>query len=392
MLDLLPAHFCTRWMVLLFWGGVISISASSSGQDTSSSGQKTLVVGQKIKETGKAAENLILITVDGLRWQEVFGGADQRLMTKENGVRDVGGLRGKFWRETAEDRRQRLLPFFWKTIAASGQIIGDPAKDSRANTTNGFDFSYPGYNEILTGRADPRVSSNSKTYNRNMTFLEWLNQQKSFEGRVAAFCSWDVFPFIINDKRSGIYVNAGWVPIEFGEMGEVTALNRFAAESPRVWPNVRMDVFTVDGAIAYLKSHKPKVLYVAVGETDDWAHDGRYDMYLESAYRTDQYIQRIWKTLQSIPQYRDKTTMLLTTDHGRGDGREGWKNHGVIYPGSDRIWVAAIGQGVAPLGNRAGQNVEQSQIAATAVGLLGYDYAPNRPFGKSIDLRQSKPE
>ena len=182
MLDLLPAHFCTRWMVLLFWGGVISISASSSGQDTSSSDQKALVVGQKTNETGKSAENLILITVDGLRWQEVFGGADQRLMTKENGVRDVGGLRGKFWRETAEDRRERLLPFFWKTIAASGQIIGDPAKDSTANTTNGFDFSYPGYNEILTGRADPRVSSNSKTYNRNMTFLEWLNQRKNFQG------------------------------------------------------------------------------------------------------------------------------------------------------------------------------------------------------------------
>ena len=164
------------------------------------------------------------------------------------------------------------------------------------------------------------------------------------------------------------------MPLQDGEATTIKHLNWLAQETPRYWDNVRYDIFTTTGAIEYLKLKKPRVLYVSVGETDDWSHDGRYDLYLDAAHRTDRFLKQIWETVQSLPEYRDKTAIVLATDHGRGAGREGWKSHGVIYPGSDRIWIAAWGTGVPARGIRENINVTQSQVAATVARLLALDF------------------
>src|SRR5437588_11333079 len=71
-------------------------------------------------------QNIFLIISDGFRWQEVFNGAEARLISKENGgVSDTNALRARFWRETPEARREALLPFFWKQIASHGQLFGN---------------------------------------------------------------------------------------------------------------------------------------------------------------------------------------------------------------------------------------------------------------------------
>src|SRR6266550_1838373 len=112
----------------------------------------------------RRTQNVVLITYDGLRWQEVFGGCDEALLNRDQGggVRDIPALKSRFWRETPEERRAVLLPFFWSTIALKGQVFGDPAHRCRARVTNGRNFSYPGYNEILIGFADERIDSNAK--------------------------------------------------------------------------------------------------------------------------------------------------------------------------------------------------------------------------------------
>ncbi len=325
----------------------------------------------------RKTENVVLVTYDGLRWQEVFGGCDETLLNREQGggVRDVPAVKARFWRDTPEERRRTLLPFFWKTIAARGQVFGDPASKCRARVTNGRNFSYPGYNEILTGFADDRIDSNSKKHNPNVTVLEWLHDRQGFTGRVAAFCSWDVFPWIINAERSRIPVNAGWTVFETGpDPRRLAALNDAVRDSMRVWNNVRDDGLTFHGAVEYVKTKKPRILYVSFGETDDWAHEGRYDQVLDSARRTDGFIERLWTTLQAMPEYAGKTSLVLTTDHGRGDTRIEWKSHGKDTPGSDQMWIAVLGPDTPPDGCRSDLDVTQSQVAATVAALLGEDY------------------
>ncbi|NJK84114.1 MAG: hypothetical protein HC912_10250, partial [Saprospiraceae bacterium] len=236
--------------------------------------------------------------------------------------------------------------------------------------------------------SDARIRSNDKIWNPNITVLEWLHQMPSYNGRVAAFGSWDVFPYIINTQRSGIPVNAGFQLATGNSLSEKEHfLNELQPTVPSPWSTVRLDAFTHHYCLEYLKRKHPKVVYISYGETDDFAHDGRYDHYLKSAHHTDQWIQELWEYVQSDPFYAGKTTFLITTDHGRGNSpKSEWKSHGKTFIGSDAIWLAVIGPDTPPMGalKTKGQ-WWQSQVAKTAAAFLGLDYTnPTEEVGAII--------
>jgi hypothetical protein len=335
----------------------------------------------------RQTEYVFLLTLDGLRWQELYGGIDSVLMTDDRYVDDAAALREHFWAPTPEARREKLMPFFWSTIAKEGQLLGNRWLGNRVDVTNNHWFSYPGYGEILTGFADPRINSNDKTPNPNRTVLEWINGQPGFEGRVAAFASWDVFPYIINEERSGIPVNAGFEKATHDNLSfREVFLNQLQDEIPSPWGSVRLDAFTHHYALEYVHQYHPRVLYIAYGETDDFAHDGEYDQYIKSAHQTDRWIQSLWEYVQSDPVYRGRTAFMITTDHGRGDKvKEEWTSHGADVEGSGAIWLAAIGPDMPALGeHRSEGRYYQNQVAKTLAALLGLDYAIVREVGKVI--------
>jgi len=169
---------------------------------------------------------------------------------------------------------------FWKAIPGTGLVYGDPDRKSGVRVAHKLYFSYPGYSELLTGYADTRVKSNAKIPNPNTTVLEWLNNKPAWAGQVAVFSSRDVFPFIVNQRRSGLFVNAGWNIRVTNPSAPRHILYR---KLSRVWHNVRYDYLTLAAAVDHIQNHKPRVLYVAFDETNDWAHTGRYDLYLDVA-------------------------------------------------------------------------------------------------------------
>ncbi|HET6327712.1 MAG TPA: hypothetical protein VFG04_23720 [Planctomycetaceae bacterium] len=333
--------------------------------------------------------NVIFVMNDGLRWEEVFRGAEELLLSaKAGGVKQPSALKRLFDRPTAEARREVLFPFLWKTVARQGQLFGNQDKGSIARVTNGYSFSYPGYSETLCGFADPRISSNDKRNNPNRTVLEWLYRKPRLEGRVAAFGAWDRFPFIFNRERCGFYINAAFEPMREGEItSEILLLNKLKQEIPSHWPNEPFDALTFRTAWEYFRLHDPRVFYVSLGESDEWAHEGRYDEYLWSAHRVDGYLAELWQAVQSNPKYRDQTTLIYSPDHGRGHGLEAWKSHSNRFPGSENIWIAVIGPDTPPLGERSHcQPVTQSQIAATLARFMGEDYCAAEPkAGKPIE-------
>jgi bisphosphoglycerate-independent phosphoglycerate mutase (AlkP superfamily) len=145
----------------------------------------------------------------------------------------------------------------------------------------------------------------------------------------------------------------------------------------------------------YLKKFRPKVLYIAFDETDDFAHGGLYDQYLMSAHAQDAMIADLWKTVQSLPQYRDKTTMLITVDHGRGDSvKRQWRDHGENIPEASGIWIAAMGPDTKATGEQkdAGQ-LYQRQMAGTIAALLGLPFNPGHEAAPPVQslLKKTKP-
>ena len=329
----------------------------------------------------------MIVTIDGLRWQEMFGGADSNYFAKQaNGEPTL--VEKRYIRPTADLGRALLMPFMWSQVARHGQIFGDPSHQSRARVTNGLWFSYPGYNEIFSGVADPRIDSNNKMPNPNVTVLEWLNTRPRFAGKVAAFGAWDRLPFILNVDRSGLSVGSGFAPVPSPKTARERAINALAEDLPPLWGYGTFDAPIVAAAVESLRVDKPRVLYVMLGEGDEWAHRGRYDLYLDATLRADRFIQRLWDTLQSLPEYKGRTALLLTTDHGRGATTKDWTDHGTKVPAAEATWIAAIGAGVPPLGLREGIDVTASQLAVTIAALVGEDYsvvmpkaAPPLPLG-----------
>jgi len=152
-------------------------------------------------------------------------------------------------------------------------------------------------------------------------------------------------------------------------------VNRMQQEIRGPWEGVRLDPFTQNYALEAIKKYKPKVLYIAYGETDDWAHGGKYDQYIWSAKQTDQYIKEIWETLQSDPQYKDKTTLIISVDHGRGTSKTSWKSHGASIAEAGEIWLMAMGPDTPATGEMKVEGQWTSaMVARTVFRLLGMEY------------------
>lgn len=330
---------------------------------------------------GAEDRRVVLVTIDGFRWQEMFGGAEEKLMdARAGGVRDLDGLKRRYWRETPEARRKALLPFFWTTLATHGQIFGDPTRNAAARLLNGKKFSYPGYNEILCGFPDDRIDSNDSVPNPNINVLEWLNRRRGFEGRVAAYGTWSVLTGILNAGRSGLPIVAAFdeirdAPLTVGQR----AINALLPELPRPWPDNVFDFVTARAAMEHLRKHKPRVLYIAFGETDEWAHLRRYDCYLDAANKNDAYLKSLWEMLQSMPDYAGRTSLVITTDHGRGSTKLDWTNHGKDTEGAEHIWTAVMGPDTPTAGVRENVEVTQGQAAATVAALVGEDFLAASP-------------
>jgi hypothetical protein len=322
--------------------------------------------------------NVVLIVSDGVRWQEVFTGADATLLNeKDGGIWDKEeDLRREFWRADANERRKALFPFLWSTVAARGQIFGNQTRGSIARVTNGLAFSYPGYNEMLTGHPDARINSNEFGPNPNISVFEWLNTLPDLRGRVSVYATWATFKDIFNVRRSQLPLHVGWdLPYQGPLSPRQELLNQLYQTTTRMDDEDVYDAFLQIPLLDSVAKDQPRVLFVGYGETDNWAHAGRYDLVLHSAHLFDHFVEQLWTTLQRLPAYRDQTTFIITTDHGRGSGLVEWKEHGVEQKGSENIWIAVLGPDTPPLGERTQvAEVHQAQIAATVAALLGKDY------------------
>ncbi|MER2996644.1 alkaline phosphatase family protein [Pontibacter populi] len=327
-------------------------------------------------------ENVILVTFDGLRWQEVFAGADKKLLRSEKYTPNPDAVKNHFWHHDPQERRKLLMPFFWSNIATQGQLLGNRKHGNKMNLATRHWISYPGYNEMLSGAPDPILKHNRKIHNPNVTVLEWVNQQPGFKGKVAVVGSWNLLPYIVNTERSGITVNAG-NSLATGRnlTPEELRLNeQFTQTKPR-WHSVRQDTITFQYGMAYLERERPRLLHLAFGETDEHAHEGNYGAYLESIYQSDAMIRQLWEWLQSQEQYRNKTTLIIATDHGRGYlNKLSWKKHGRFwYPGSNHVWAAILGPDTPPAGEvKLRQKNYQYQIAGTIAYFLGLPFRPHQ--------------
>lgn len=345
----------------------------------------TLLCNLLFAQQHRRTEKLLIITLDGYRWKELFRGADTTLFSRTFFGQDSLWKIQKYWGKDSLERRTKLMPFFWNTIARKGQLYGNRDHGNYMNVKNKYWVSYPGYNEMFTGYPDTSIT-NSSPPNPNYNVLEFINQQPGYENKVAVFASWDAYHRILNSKRSGLFVNSGWEDVQGGQLTEQQELlNAQQHYLPKIFGREeRVDAATFALARAYLQQHHPKVLYIAFIDTDAFAHRWQYDFYLDAAHYIDAMIAALWQYMQQDPFYKDQTTLLITTDHGRGAGQK-YSDHNWKTPYSDETWLAVMGPDTPPLGEvkRPGQ-LYTNQLATTIAAFLGLNFTSKNPIGEQV--------
>ena len=343
--------------------------------------------------SAQRGDSLVLITLDGARVEEMFGGLDAdifRSTLPKNVLPDTHPIGRRFGGATPQERRRKLMPFFWNEwMARHGSIAGNRERSSVVTLTNRHRFSYPGYSELLVGETDDdRINSNARVHNPRTTVLEALRAHLKLSAREAAvFGSWDVLNEVVERVPGSLTVNSGYEPFDEPWTG-AGELSRLQFETPTPWNNVRHDVYTFRLAMTHMRAVKPRVLFLALGEMDDWAHDGRYDRTLEAYARVDGYFRELWTWLQSDPVYRDRTHILITTDHGRGRTTADWRDHGADVSGAEDVWMAFITPRSTARGEWSGHApLFSNQTAATMAAWMGLDWIAERPrAGRPIVL------
>lgn len=332
-------------------------------------------------------KNVFIITTDGFRWQEVFGGADSALIHDDRFTIDTGLSKAMYWDGSIELRRKKLMPFFWDVIAKKGQLYGNRLFSNKMNVKNLYKISYPGYNEILTGYADLNLIPNTRVHNPNVNILEYMNSKPAYSGKVAAFTSWNVFPFILNEERCRLPVNSGYEMLQADTTDIASELINQVQESIIAKKHTRYDMLTYLAAREYVDAQHPKILFLGLGETDEAAHSSRYDLYLQQASMADKMIADLWYRVQTDPFYKDNTTFIITTDHGRGNTGRSWHTHNTFVRGSGQTWMAIIGPDISAAGEmKDDQQTYANQLAATISLLLGERFTATRKTGKAMDL------
>ena len=332
--------------------------------------------------------NVFIITTDGFRWQEVFNGADSVILNNPLYVKDTALLRQLFWDTNVDERRKMLFPFIWKTLARQGSIYGNRAFENKVSVANPYRFSYAGYNEIFTGYADPAVIANSKKWNPNKNILEFLNEQEAYKNKVAAFASWNLFAYIFNKSKSNFYLNSGYQTVEHDSLSSTEILaNEIQQQSTANVQPTRNDMLTFVTAKEYIQNNHPKVVYIGFGETDEYAHSGKYDEYLQSAHLFDEYLAQLWYLVNKDPFYKNNTCFIITTDHGRGQKSNTWVRHDMFTTGSRNTWLMTLGNNFASKGEvKTNDAIYSEQIAQTIAHLLGYEFIAEHPVADAISM------
>ena len=133
-----------------------------------------------------------------------------------------------------------------------------------------------------------------------------------------------------------------------------------------------------------MRQMAPSLLWITLHDIDI-AHSGTYSLYIEGIQRSDRLCAEIWKTIESEPEYKRRTTMFILPDFGRDSdmdaGGNGFQHHRTGDALSRTTWMMVLGPGVRQ-GVVMDRPVESVDLVPTIGARLGFDAKLSR--GKAL--------
>jgi hypothetical protein len=290
------------------------------------------------------------VPLDGARWQDIFDGA---------------------------------MPLLLDAAAARGAVVGAPDHGESVYASGPNFVSLPGYTEILTGRPPRACLDNECTGLDEDTILD---EVVAAGHRAALFASWERLDRVAARAPAAV-VWAG----RHGRRGELppdAELQVAVAEGERADPSpglddFRPDRYTAAAALRFLELQRPTFLFLGLGEPDEYAHRGDRDGYRASLRSADAILADLEERLAGMGERGRRTAIFVTADHGRA---ENFRDHGAFAPESSRVWLVALGAGIAGRGFvRAPARRHLADVAPTARALLGLETDRSAHAGHVLD-------
>ena len=256
--------------------------------------------------------DVILVTIDGTRWQEVYNGSD---VSRDGGHHLTP---------------RQIVPNLYNSFVDQGIAVG---KTTPMIATGPNHISLPGYLEITRGHPSTDCQTNTCDPTIDQSVF-WFFQ------KAAVFSSWSTISktiptnaHVTMDTGGGAYY--------------------------------RPDGETEEATLAYLMRNNPDFLWVSLGDTDEWAHHNSYDNYLKSLHSADKFIGDLVKLYPN-------STIIVTVDHGRS---KYFSNHGPDKE-SERVWLMMRGPNVPHKGFVKTQSVSLSNIFSTITDVEFDSHSP----------------
>ena len=321
-------------------------------------------------------DNVIVVTIDGVRWQDVFGGVDP-------GMAAMASLS-----TTEVVDAEALMPNLY-AFARAGAVSGAPGHGKPMMASGPNYVSLPGYLEIFSGSTAVECRSNGCEPTAKRTVLDRARDELGASERdVALIASWEKIAFAATSAPERIVVSAGRHggatrdKLRFD--GRLSAALDAAADSSPVpgHDDYRADAYTAALALRYLEVAKPRVMAVGLGDTDEYAHAGDYASYLGALRQADRFLGDLRVSLARMGTYGANTTVVVTCDHGRSSG---FNDHGWDSPESGRVWMVISGGAVPALGYVDDGGAESlADLAPTLEALLGMSSVAEASRGRRM--------
>ena len=301
--------------------------------------------------------NVVVVTIDGVRRQEIFNGVD-RALAAEGDRRDG----------------RALLPNLYRLIDR-GVALGAPGRGAPMLASGPNFVSLPGYREILTGRRAADCTDNDCGPMEEPTLLEefrWARELPPSE--VAAISSWETIERATSFDPRAITISAGrhgGVTRDGLRVSPAAAARLDEVAQSRAWPghsDYRPDALSASLALTYLETKRPRFLYVSLGDTDEYAHRGDYAGYLRALSAFDNFLGQLMARVDASDTSSADTLFVVTSDHGRSPN---FSDHG-SDPTASPVWLVAAGGPIPARGlTPAARPRRLADIAPTVRALLG---------------------
>lgn len=132
------------------------------------------------------------------------------------------------------------------------------------------------------------------------------------------------------------------------------------------------DIEVTDYFRAKIPDVRPNMVFINLGDVDEAGHEVQWHYYVDSIRWADRHVWTMWEALQAESRYRDRTYFIITTDHGRHiPDRGGFPHHGCFCEGCRHSFMLLIGPGIRR-GIVSDQPHNETELAPTIGHALGF--------------------